>query len=114
PAIGDPTRCQGERAVDDGVEGEDPGQARAAPSELAEQRSEEDAERVLRAVGDEQDEEAAGDDDPAVEGRPPHLGIVASRPAYLAPEPARGRLCVSLRVGYQSRIDHDFAHERRV
>src|SRR5207249_4299714 len=41
--------------------------ARAAPVELLEERGEEDPERVLRAVGDEEDDERAGDNEPAAE-----------------------------------------------
>src|SRR4029453_14843826 len=42
------------------------GEAGAAPVELREEGGEEHAERVLGAVGEQQDDEGAADDDPAV------------------------------------------------
>src|SRR5437773_1799843 len=67
PEVGEPPGGKAEDAVGEGVDGKGPGEARAAPAELPQERGEEDAERVLGAVGDEEDKERAGDDDPAVE-----------------------------------------------
>ena len=67
PDVGEPPGGEAEDAVAERVERERAGETRAAPAELLEEGAEEDAERVLRAVGDEEDEERAPDDDPAVE-----------------------------------------------
>src|SRR6185503_15156513 len=61
-----------EGAVDEGIEREGAGEAGPRPVELGEQRGEEDAERVLGAVGEEEDQKGAGDDDPPVVDRRPH------------------------------------------
>src|SRR5438445_626120 len=67
PEVGESPGRKAEDAVGEGVDGERAGEARAAPAELLEEGAEEDAERVLGTVGDEEDEERARDDDPAVE-----------------------------------------------
>src|SRR5438132_1356896 len=67
PEVGEPPGGEAEDAVGDGVDGKRAREARAAPAELPEERVEEDPERVLGAVGDEEDEERASDDEPAVE-----------------------------------------------
>src|SRR5437773_55922 len=72
PEVGEPPGGKAEDAVGEGVDGKGPGEARAAPAELPQERVEEDAERVLGAVGDEEDKERAGDDDPAVEDTHDH------------------------------------------
>ena len=71
-AIGHATGEEAEHAVREGVERERARQAGPRPAELVEERREEHAERVLSAVGDEEDQEGAGDDDPAIE-RPGHV-----------------------------------------
>src|SRR5437016_6577791 len=67
PEVGEPPGGEADDAVGEGVDGKRAREARAAPAELPEERVEEDPERVLGAVGDEEDEERASDDDPAVE-----------------------------------------------
>jgi hypothetical protein len=79
PAIGEPARHQGEARVDRRVEGEDPREARAAPTELVHEGGEEDAERVLGPVGHEQDEKRGRHHRPAVEDTP------GSRPGSARP-----------------------------
>src|SRR6267143_6757848 len=93
PAVGQPAGGKPDDAVAEGVEREHAGEAGATPPELVEQRREEDAEAVLRAVGGEEDDEGGGDDSPAVKDhfRPffgtPFLGRISARnfPVY---EPA--------------------------
>src|SRR5712664_1148926 len=65
PEISEPPRGEAEDAVERRVEGERARQGGPAPAELLEQRREENAERVLGAVREEEDEERAPDDDPA-------------------------------------------------
>ena len=100
PAVGEPARDEREGGVDEGVEGEDAGEAGAAPAELVEHRREEDAEGVLGAIGHEEDDEGAADDHPSIEERPAR-GPVSGRAQVraLADSGVRMRRAVGLGAG---------------